>query len=546
MTDTSFGELVEEYLEETWRLDPVEASSLGVHRFDPLLPDASKEGIEERDRRLGELLGGFEATEVNGLSGTQRLEHKVGLINLKRAVREAEALRPWERYPHLYPTMINEGIFPLVVRDYAPLEVRLEGLLGRVQGIPTLLAEAQVNLTQQVSPVFCQLARRSAQGAMSFLDTAVEELGAAVPAAQAELSSAAAAASEALDQFVAFLSGLESQAEGEFAVGREHFDFLLQEYHLLEEDADDMLALGEEETARIERELGETARQIDPERSWPELIEEIKLDHPSVEELIDAYRHEVELARQQVLDHELVSIPSGERCDVEWGPAFQRPIIALGNLSNAAPFEEGDRTIWTITTIPPDWPADRQESQLRDHNRVYLRSIAMHETYPGHHLQRTITNRLDSHLLRCNKSTLFWEGWGLYTEQLYWEIGFLAEPRLRLWQLKNELWRSVRIIIDTGLHTRGMTVDEGVDLLVDRVKLERPSAEAEVSRYTTSPTQPLTYLVGKHKMLDLREAYRTQKGDEFTLGEFHDRLLSYGCIPPQLVREEMLSSPGGS
>ena len=87
-----------------------------------------------------------------------------------------------------------------------------------------------------------------------------------------------------------------------------------------------------------------------------------------------------------------------------------------------------------------------------------------------------------------------------------------------------------------------MTVDEGVDLLVDRVKLERPSAEAEVSRYTISSIQPLTYMVGMHKMLDLYEDYRVKGGPDFTLGEFRNPQSSYGGIPPNFIREDLLPS----
>ena len=94
MADTRFSALVDEYREETWCLDLVEASSLGVHLFDPMLPTASREGIEERDRRFSNLLGRFQAIDASGLSTTQKLEHQVGLIDLKRERPRAMSVGP--------------------------------------------------------------------------------------------------------------------------------------------------------------------------------------------------------------------------------------------------------------------------------------------------------------------------------------------------------------------------------------------------------------------------------------------------------------------
>ena len=177
---------------------------------------------------------------------------------------------------------------------------------------------------------------------------------------------------------------------------------------------------------------------------------------------------------------------------------------------------------------------------MRDHNWVFLRTIAMHETYPGHHLQPVHAKRQPSAILRGNRSTLMSEGWGLYTEDVFWEVGFLADPRQRLWQLKHALWRAVRLIVDTGIHARGMQFETAVDLLVDRVKLERPSAIGEITRYTTAPTQPSSYQLGRYLIMQTRETCRTRQGSAFSLRGFHDRFLRYGSIPVRLIRDDLL------
>jgi len=116
----------------------------------------------------------------------------------------------------------------------------------------------------------------------------------------------------------------------------------------------------------------------------------------------------------------------------------------------------------------------------------------------------------------------------------------LAEPKYRLMQLRNALWRAVRIIVDTGLHARGMSVPEAAKWLSERARLEPRWAESETRYYTTRPTYPSSYQVGFAMLLDLREKYRAQKGDQFELKTFHDELMSYSALPLKLVEEEML------
>jgi uncharacterized protein (DUF885 family) len=133
-------------------------------------------------------------------------------------------------------------------------------------------------------------------------------------------------------------------------------------------------------------------------------------------------------------------------------------------------------------------------------------------------------------------SSLFAEGWALYCEQMMGEQGYYADPRTRLFQLKDMLWRGARVVIDASLHTGQMTFDEAVNLLVDEAKLARSQAEGEVRRYTMTPTQPMTYAMGKHAILELRKEHA-----KLPLREFHDKVLSHGTIPLALVKRAMES-----
>jgi uncharacterized protein (DUF885 family) len=119
------------------------------------------------------------------------------------------------------------------------------------------------------------------------------------------------------------------------------------------------------------------------------------------------------------------------------------------------------------------------------------------------------------------------------------QLGYIAEPIQRLGRLKDQLWRAARIILDVSLHTKGMSVEEAVDFLVEKCQLEPSNALAEVRRYTGTPTQPQSYLMGKLAILELVDEYR-RAHPNVSLKEMHDAILSCGSLPPRLMRQRLL------
>jgi uncharacterized protein (DUF885 family) len=126
---------------------------------------------------------------------------------------------------------------------------------------------------------------------------------------------------------------------------------------------------------------------------------------------------------------------------------------------------------------------------------------------------------------------------------MMYETGFYSDPRTVLFKLKDQLWRACRVIIDVGIHSGSMTFDQAVNLMVETPKLQKVHAEKEVTRYFGSPTQPMSYLIGKKQIVEFRRDYQRKMAEKFQLREFHDRLLGFGSIPVVLIREA-LGLPG--
>jgi len=213
-----------------------------------------------------------------------------------------------------------------------------------------------------------------------------------------------------------------------------------------------------------------------------------------------------------------------------------RPVIPYAAYDSPGAYSR-DRTGWFYVTVPdPRLPQDKQERILRDHCRHELAATALHEGYPGHHLQLVIAKEQPSHVRKNLWTPLTVEGWALYCEDMMGEEGFYASDQELFFQRVHLLWRAMRILLDVGLHTRGMTREEAVNQMVSELHVERSNAEAEVRRYCAWPAYQLCYAVGRRELLRLRDDFRRARGSAFTLRSFHDAVLPYGGLPVTLIR----------
>ncbi|MGD2040624.1 MAG: DUF885 domain-containing protein [Anaerolineae bacterium] len=543
---TQLQSLFDEYLVFVFSSDPIEATRLGMHEYDHVLGDDTPDAISERATKRRSFLSRFEALDPADLTVDEAMDVRLAIIDIKTAQRRHQDLRVWERAPYWYLERLGGAFSNLIGREFASLEERGQRLLSRLQRAPTYLSVAQNNLTTRAPQLYVEMGLTAAKGLGSFLNEAVLGFAADLsPALETDVQQAVRETQSALARFLEYLAHLHAQASGQVACGPDHFDFLLREFHLVDMDHQSLYQFGLERVEEDRRRLEAYAQRQDPTRSWVEQIDQVKEHHPPPAEFKDAYGREMVLAREHCVEQDLITLPEGEVCHMEWLPTYLRASLPIGVMNTTPPFEPGLESNWLITPLDPDAPPERQKQHMRDNCYAFARSIALHEIYPGHHLQK-VHHKLatqDLPIRRFFSSPVFVEGWGLYTEDLFEETGFIHEPPVMLFKLRNALWRSVRVVIDSGLHTRSMAFEEAVDLLATEVFLDRHMAEGEVRRYTThnNPTYPSSYLVGKTLIQALREKWQERQGSSYSLKAFHDHLLSYGSPPVRLIAERMLS-----
>jgi uncharacterized protein (DUF885 family) len=541
-TVRTFSALSEEFVELSMRMDPVRATLVGIHDYDEKLPDDSPQGIRERITWLRDLEQRLVASVPwQELPIEQRVDF--GLLRSRLGVMRAdlEEIKMHARNPAVYPETALTGIFLLLARRHAPLDERKEAILARLLAVPDYLKAVRPNF-EQVPDTYLATASDITLSAPAFVDEVTRTLVKAFPSEAERIEHAGSRARVGFLQYQEFVDrDLEAKVGGTFAIGERWMNFKLEREHMLSMDCAALDALGREHVERTRKQLESEAAGVDPARSWRDLVTEAKKRHPEALRLREAYQAEVARARQFVLDRGMITMPAGEALEVIDTPLFLRATTPYASYLAPAPFDEDQTGYFFVTPVDGLRRKDEQAQQLEGHCYAGLPLTTVHEAYPGHHLQLTHANRTGSRLRQLASSDLFAEGWALYCEELMHEHGYYLDAVTRIYQLKDLLFRACRVVIDVGLHTGKMTFMQAVDYLVEQAMIERVNAVIEVKRYTMTPTQPSSYLVGKLQILALRDEVQKKLGESFDLGRFHQQLLSLGTIPLSLAREELLA-----
>ncbi len=526
---STLDQLVDEYIEivsqhrSDWNLDALRAT--GTPEFSTARFEADLE-----PRRA--LLADLGALDPVPLELAQHTDRAAMIGFLRSDIYSAERRRATEMEPLLYvPGRQINGLFPDPEFGGEVDQERATIVLGAVPGA---LSQARTNLTRPPE--------RSTREAI-FQTRATH----AVLESNLGLleGAAASAGTEALAQLASYLAFLETdllpRSDGSWAIGKEHYDYILQNRWGMAEDAEDIIAMGRAAFAETTLEAQEVAERIAPGKHWVEVYEELKKDHPTAEGLKAAYQEQMGAAQAFVYANNVLTLPEGENVITVDTPPAQRRSSPFGTFDSVGPDDDDLQGRLVLTPIEENLTPEQHEARLSAHHTAWIPIIAVHEAYPGHHAQALKVYENPRRLRHYVRESIFSEGWGLFTEQMMFELGFLEGDDVKLTQLRNRLWRAARVILEASLHTGQMTFDEAVDFMVEEVRFDRMAAELEVGMYTGRPTYFLGYLIGSTKIEEMRAAWIAKYGEPTEPREFYDRLLTIGSLPPALVRAELLA-----
>jgi hypothetical protein len=532
VSDATLAVVGDDFIDLLARTYPSIATMLGIHEYDGELGSYIPSAMTEFGSELRLLRDRARAIDAASLSAAGRIDQKFLLQQVDSGLLESEGTQWWRRNPDQALDLLLTGLFFLVVREFAPAEERARSLEARLRRLPPYLQESRAALGD-TPPVLVEIAAQTADGGADFLTGMVPEWASSLGRSGAAVLDAAADGARAMREHAAWLrTEYLPRCNAADGVGEDLLDRVIKTHHLLGDSPDEIARRGEEMIERLNAEIEDVAGALGF-ASWRAAVHDVKKDVPTPDELIGAYRDAMRWTEQMVREHDLATVLDDAPLEVRETPAFWRHTTPYAAYSMPGPFDRDQQGIFWVT--PPDGDMEK----LKGHSRPSITVVALHEGYPGHHLQLTRANRHPSKLRRLAESSMLAEGWAFYCEEMGYEQGLLSTES-RLCQLKDEIWRAYRVVIDMRLHQRRMTPAEAVEMLVREADLERPNAESEVRRYTYTPGYQMSYAIGKQEIMRLREQVVAREGADFSLKRFHDRVLDEGSLPTPLIAEALL------
>ncbi len=537
-----------------WEFHPVDATRCGFHEFDGRLGNYSPARTAALKTAVNHLLAQLDVLDTLSLSLDDRIDRELLVSNLKMELFWLDQFKLLERDPHYYSDECIGGIYYVLLRDFAPLPVRALRACERLEDVPRFIKQARANcltgsaaLNVKNPPrLYAEAAIEGLADAEGFFKESAAELGRQVPELAARL---AAAADKASNSARAWRAGLEldlPRLKDSFALGKEKFDYLLATDKFLDFDSDSLLRMGESLFALTDSAMKVLrAQEAEMLKRQPRVPQE---DDPapagfSKQNVLADEEAEVDSMRAWVGCSNFAIVPEwiGPLKVVET-PALLRRVIPGIAMEGATPLDKDQTGYMYIPPLPDDFDTALARRYYNTGRRHGYRGGIVHEGIPGHHFQISIANHNPSFIRRLQFNTCLIEGWALYCEQEVVEQGLYPPdsfPALR-W-LGGVRFRAARIIVDAKLHTGAFSYDDAWRFMVDKCWPDTAFFKAEVRRYCLSPSQPMSYLVGKTQILALRDEYRRKMGDRFSLEDFHDRLLTQGSIPVSLIRRKLLA-----
>ena len=537
-----------------WQLvqNPVFASSLGDRRFNDQWADDSLQAIENRKQQRRAFLDRVIAIDASQLSGEDQLNYDL----FRRQLQTAIDGQQFKEY--LMPMSQRGGIQSLEstaerlrmqsAKDY-------EDWLARMAKVETVIEQTRARMEQGRKEGYMppkilmeripdQLAQQTVEepedspffGAFTKMPDAISE---------EDKMRLQKSAKEIIDDNIVpayrnfsryfndtyLAASRDSIGVSELPNGEVYYEYKARLFTTTQMTPDEIHRLGLNEVKRIRDEMQLIIDELEFDGSFADFLHFLRTDpqfyYDNPEDLYEAY-----LATCKRIDPELVKL-FGKLPRMPYG---LRPIpdnIAPDTTTAYynRPAADGSRAGYYYVNL--------YKPEVRPKYEIEVLSV--HEAMPGHHLQISLAMELEDmpSFRRFSGFTAFVEGWGLYSEALGYDLGLYKDPYAKFGALTYEMWRAVRLVVDTGMHYKGWTRQQAIDFFKDNAAKTELDIINEIDRYLIMPGQALAYKIGQLKMLELRKKAEQTLGDNFDIRAFHDELLGAGAIPLEVLETRM-------
>jgi uncharacterized protein (DUF885 family) len=542
----------QDYWEDNLKHSPEFASTLGDKRYNDQISDYSVKAVNDGLAREQNFLMRLAAIDPAGLSAQETISREL-LLRTFADDQEAAEFKEWEMpvsqmsgIHTVYPRLVAQLGFT-TVKDY-------DDWIARLHAVPKAFDQVTANMSigmddGRVPPKsLLEKALEQVKGLASQkpeespLALPLKSFPAGIKAAERERIKAEmldAIGKEVLPAYLRFArflevsyipAGREQPGISALPDGAKYYQFLIRQRTTTDLTAEQIHQIGLDEVKRDEAEMLVIAQKLgfaDLKSFRASLKANPKLHPASREALLAAYRGYL-TPMQAKLPQLFGRLPKAA-FEVVAVPDYLEKTSAPAYYEAGAP--DGSR--------PGRLFIDTYDAA--DRNLYSVEVIAYHEGLPGHHLQISIAQELDGlpDFRKYSGYTAYAEGWGLYSERLGKDVGFYQDPYSDYGRLEGDIWRAIRLVVDTGVHSQHWTREQMVQYFHDHSAIDETSIQAEVDRYIAWPGQALAYKIGQLKILKLRDRAKAALGDKFDLRAFHDQVLDSGALPLDVLSERI-------
>lgn len=548
----ALNSIFHDYWEETLRYAPEFASTIGDKRYNDKISDNSVKAFNDQLAIEQNFLVQLVAVDPTGLTDQEKTSRDLLMRDIADD-QEAAEFKEWEMpvtqmggiYSD-YPQLVEELSFD-TVKDYDDWIARLHALPHAFEQVTTNMSIGMED--KRVPPKY--LLEKTLEQVKQLADQKPEDSPLASPLKKFPASISAdeqtriktemlAAVSQqvlpAYQRFAHFLevsyipAGRADLGISSLPDGAKYYQFLIRRTTTTNLTADQIHQIGLDEVKKDEADMLAIAQKLgfkDLKSFQESLKNNPKLKATSREQLLNSYRGYL-------------------------GPMQAQLPKLFGRLPKA-PFEVVpvpdylEKTA-SMAYYQPGTPAGSRPGRLfidtynpTDRNLYFIESTAYHEGLPGHHMQLSISQEQTGvpEFRKFGGYTAFVEGWGLYAERLGKDVGLYQDPYSDYGRLQNDIWRAIRLVVDTGVHSQHWTRQQMVDYAHEHSTNDETSTQSEVDRYVAWPSQALAYKIGQLKILELRDRAKQALGDNFDIRAFHDQVIDSGALPLDVLDQRI-------
>src|SRR5437588_1268154 len=515
---------------------PVASSDAGLHTWDHKLTDYALSALLARRLHVKEVLAKVRTMQTEKWSQDDRIDWLLFRSQLESITFFDRVMDFEETDPQTYVNECSNGIFSLLKKDYDTPRNRALSATARLKQMPFVIEQGKQNLIKPVR-LYAQLAIDSARSIDSLFTDSLMTLAKDLPPAEKnDLVKARDAAIASIHGFADFLEKRLPGMPPFKPMGEDNYNYLLKNIYYLPIDAKQLEMLGQTELARYR---GLESMLPDPSLADPNPAR-AKVVPKDQNDFLKSYESREAEMISYLKENHLVTLPSYlGRFEIRQLPEAFKPTNPGGFMNAPGVYDKDSSGFYFIPTYNPQSKNFYIRAAIEE-----PRPILGHEGIRGHFLQLSIANHLSDEIRRQHEDTVFIEGWALYGEEMLMRTGLYPNNSPAQGQiLRLSRYRAARIGVDVNLHTGRWSFEQAVKYFMDAGGLDREAAEGEAAGAASSPTQKISYIIGKWQIMNLLGRYKDREGDNFRLGQFHDDLIKNGSLPVAIIEWILLDDP---